>query len=110
MKPAIDWINLIGEAAAYDMFCGEKDKPGCKTEEVIKLIQKDVINATTPSPDKEKLRGVRDALNNINIQLECPARNTTRSYHRDGSVIISSDVREQIKQAITTLNKLIDER
>lgn len=40
------------------------------------------------------------ALTQISEQLECPARNTTRSSRRDGSVIISSDVRAAVKAAI----------
>lgn len=40
-------------------------------------------------------------LSAVSVQLECPSRNTTMtSYRRDGSVIISSDVREMVKQAI----------
>ena len=40
-------------------------------------------------------------LNQVHEQLECPARNTTvTSHRRDGSVIISQDVRKAIRDAI----------
>jgi len=41
------------------------------------------------------------ALKAIAAQLECPSRNTTMtSYRRDGSVIISHDVRARVRAAI----------
>lgn len=40
---------------------------------------------------------VRQLLEDIHAQLECPARNTTMtSLRRDGSVIISQDIRQRL--------------
>lgn len=37
----------------------------------------------------------------IATQLECPSRNTTMtSYRRDGSVIISTDIRQRVRDVI----------
>jgi hypothetical protein len=36
----------------------------------------------------------------IQSQLECPARNTNRGYRYGDAVCISSDVRQQVKEAI----------
>jgi len=57
---------------------------------------------------REKLQHVRalnaqllEVLHRIDVQLECPSRNTTMtSYRKDGSVIISQDLREAVRAAI----------
>jgi hypothetical protein len=44
-------------------------------------------------------------LKDIHEQLECPARNTTiTSHRRDGSVIISHDLRSRVKQIVQPID------
>lgn len=45
MKTALEWLNAVGEAAGQDMFCNTgNEKPGSRTEEIIKLIQQDALD------------------------------------------------------------------
>lgn len=51
---------------------------------------------------KSALKMCADDLKMIGNQLECPSRNTTMtSYRRDGSVIISHDIRDKIKETLS---------
>lgn len=48
--------------------------------------------------ERDRLRAI---LEKIVDQLNCPARNTTMtSYRRDGSVIISEDLRQEARAAL----------
>jgi hypothetical protein len=51
------------------------------------------------SDARAALRVKDEALNAVAAQLSCPARNTTSSHRRDGSVIISDDVRTMVQSA-----------
>lgn len=56
-----------------------------------------------------RLERAEKILKVIHAQLECPSRNTTMtSYRRDGSVIISSDIREMVREWVME-NKVLSE-
>lgn len=40
MKPALEWIEAVGEAVSQSMFFGA-NPPGCEVEKIVKAIQKD---------------------------------------------------------------------
>lgn len=67
-----------------------------------RLIIGKVLSA--PIPDTAILKQFEDMkqlLTIIGEQLECPSRNTTMtSYRRDGSVIISNDIRQKVKDIL----------
>lgn len=64
-------------------------------------IETDAVNAAEIVRRWNAHEELVEVLEKISEQLECPARNTTRSSHRrDGSVIISSDLREAVRAAI----------
>lgn len=67
--------------------------------QIDRIIQLAIDQSTAKLTEENK--GLRNLLTRINTQLECPGRNTTMtSYRRDGSVIISGDIRDEIKQAL----------
>lgn len=41
MKTAEEWLNEVGEAVGQDMFCGNPNLPGSRSENIIKQIQLD---------------------------------------------------------------------
>lgn len=41
MRTALEWLNEIGECVGQDMFCGNPQKPGSRSEDCIKAIQLD---------------------------------------------------------------------
>lgn len=69
--------------------------------EQLAIVQKGLL-PTSGQSLLDTLERYRKALEAVNTQLNCPCRNTTETSHRrDGSVIISQDVRKQVADCIT---------
>ena len=53
MKPAIDWLNEVGETVASSMF-SRSQPPGAEVEALIKRIQDDARTPECPAGDPEQ--------------------------------------------------------
>lgn len=49
---------------------------------------------------EEQSGNLLSVLKAIDVQLDCPARNTNRGYRYAEATVISSDLRQQVKEAI----------
>jgi hypothetical protein len=74
MKTAEEWINEVGEAAGQDMFVPikEGEKPGSRTENIIKQIQLDAWKQSITDIIKliDETYGVYPSKKSIIFQLE----------------------------------------
>jgi hypothetical protein len=69
MKPAVEWLNEVGEAVTWSMFSGTLP-PGNEVEALIKRIQRDVLTTAfdlviedgNPELAKARIMALRETL------------------------------------------------
>lgn len=114
MKPALEWINAVGEAVMTAAFAGAQP-PGTEVEDIVKAIQADAATDATELArlhDKMKetakhfetaFRVVREENDRLTVDLADAKRERDEARAQLQSAIINTDYRSQVETELATL-------